>query len=62
MTIATIHRRSLPPLRALVGLPRAASAQGYPSRVVDLATGYAPSGGTEVAARRHPGAATKRPA
>ncbi|MBR0641320.1 Bug family tripartite tricarboxylate transporter substrate binding protein [Plastoroseomonas hellenica] len=47
----TIPRRSLLVLPALAALPRPARAQAYPSRFITLVTGYAPGGGTDVAAR-----------
>ena len=38
-------------LGMLALLPRPAAAQAYPSRVISMVTGYAPGGGTDVAAR-----------
>src|SRR5580692_2081831 len=51
----SLHRRQVLRLAAsaaaLSGMSRAASAQAYPSRQIQLLIGFAPGGGTDVMAR-----------
>ncbi len=49
-TLQTTRRAGLG-LGMLALLPRRAAAQSYPNRVISMVTGYAPGGGTDVAAR-----------